>query len=777
MVKIKILVDNIAGEYNKGEIISVDKKSAESLIKEGCAELVKPKIEKKKKIKERKGKEKIIKKPPKPKKKKIKKKKGVKKEKKDNKKHINILFIFKNEKLSKVYSEEFRKEGIKILHKKCVIGIQVMFDFGYFPAKLDDVTTLFKKGLLDVFNINDSDLKKIKQSTKNIFSYYFGKQNIPLWKVDKETFTKYNIQNITQEGKSDESDKPMSVERLKLRLPELIGSNDVDKNDIRYRTAVVLSQNDHFACMRDNEELYYYNHDDGIYRENGEVIAKEKVRRIWRSFAMRNDINEILETIKQLNYDNRKNFNTAVKLPMKNGILDMETKELEEFSPNKKFTFALPVEYDSKADCPKIKKFISEVVDKDNIPLIQEMVGYCLLQDYPFSKSFMLIGTGANGKSVLLNLLVSLLGEENISNTSLQELCYNRFALQELYGKLANIHNELPSSEITNSGHFKMLTGNDLIRAEKKHRNAFKFRNHAKLIFACNELPRSADTTPAFFRRWIIIKFPNTFDGKNEDTKILDKLLDKKELSGLLNWGLEGLERIKKRNKFSMTLTREEIENEWVLQTDSLMAFVNKSVEYEQDGIVTKKVFYECYTGFCDDYDLSAIENNVVGRRLKTILPKVRAEKPKIGGSQKPSWIGIKINLGKSQERLGGAKIPPLTDTYIKDSKDISTYKGLMSNVYNSKQLANSQESSCSNNLDNLDIKNNLDIRLQAGRILEFIGTESQKSSDDLVLYDDILIFGNNLGIDEEKFQEILKELKSKGKIYEAKHNQFKIVD
>ncbi|KXB01878.1 hypothetical protein AKJ43_02955 [candidate division MSBL1 archaeon SCGC-AAA261D19] len=166
-----------------------------------------------------------------------------------------------------------------------------------------------------------------------------------------------------------------------------------------------------------------------------------------------------------------------------------------------------------------------------------------------------------------------LLGKENVSSPSLHDLLKNRFAKAELYGKLANIHADIPNKALgTTTGPFKMLTGQDQIYAEKKHKDGFHFVNYAKLLFSANEIPERGDELRAFFRRWIIVDFPFKFvdnpDPNNEFEKeknpnLLEELTTKEELSGFLNWALKGLQRLLDRGEFALDKSVEERSEIW----------------------------------------------------------------------------------------------------------------------------------------------------------------------------------------------------------------------
>jgi putative DNA primase/helicase len=88
------------------------------------------------------------------------------------------------------------------------------------------------------------------------------------------------------------------------------------------------------------------------------------------------------------------------------------------------------------------------------------------------------------------------------------------------------------------------LTGNDEFPAEFKYKPPFKFRNYAKLVFSCNEIPECNDKTDAFFRRLIIINFPRQFLGDKEDHNLIGKLTTEEEFSGLLYELLRRLPRV-----------------------------------------------------------------------------------------------------------------------------------------------------------------------------------------------------------------------------------------
>jgi putative DNA primase/helicase len=205
-------------------------------------------------------------------------------------------------------------------------------------------------------------------------------------------------------------------------------------------------------------------------------------------------------------------------LNLQNGILNMHTLELTPHSPDQLSLVQLPVNYDPNARCPQITKFLRQVLHREDVVTALEVIGYCLYKTAEYEKAAMLVGSGLNGKGVFLKIIEALVGLENTSHVSLQELDADRFAMEGLYCKMVNTFADLKRIKLKSTGHFKMLTSGDTIRAQKKFKDPFNFRNYAKLIFSANEIPESEDQTYAYYRRWLILEFEKVFDDENKDS-------------------------------------------------------------------------------------------------------------------------------------------------------------------------------------------------------------------------------------------------------------------
>jgi putative DNA primase/helicase len=264
--------------------------------------------------------------------------------------------------------------------------------------------------------------------------------------------------------------------------------------------------------------------------------------------------------------------------------------------------------------------------------------------------------------------MIRFLNPENISNATLYDLVSNRFAVADLYLKLANISPDIASDELKRTGKFKALTGNDRIRAEKKNRDAFHFRSHAKLTFLTNQLPKTPDETRAFFRRWLIITCPNTFIGDQCDPNILDKLTTPEELSGLFNWAIKGLIRLMKNGTFTKSNTAEEIQIEYELLSNPVKAFTENCIEFDGETATSKDDAYYAYRQFCRIRGYTSKLKPTLGKELKPQFPAMIEGKRDIRGKGKRehSWIGIRLNCTQPHPGCQGCQN---THTYTVPNK------------------------------------------------------------------------------------------------------------
>jgi len=398
------------------------------------------------------------------------------------------------------------------------------------------------------------------------------------------------------------------------------------------------------AYSPEGKRVDYYIYDGKRYIEGEKLIEKRAMELLWaagypENKKIKHHVSEVMEIIssrcmiKEFPFNKLTNF-----IPVKNGVLwvkDDGSVMLLPHSPVFGFQYVLPVKYDPSADCPKVKAFLRSLVnDDDSLEILYEIPASCMTRTTRFQFAYFLYGSGSNGKSTYLNLVERLLGEHNVSHISLQDLCHSRFRAAGLIGKLANIFSDLSSKMLRDTGMFKALTGEDSITIERKFKDPiYNYRNTARLIFSANEFPRTVDETDAFWRRWIIVHFPNKF---RPNPRLLDEITTPDELSGFLN---EVLKRLPKILECNPTINKD-AKREWIRSTDSVRAFLEDCTVEDKDSFVCKEDLYNAYVEYCHIMDYDAVSNNAFARRVNSMYPSFR---PRVGKKQKRAYKGIKL--------------------------------------------------------------------------------------------------------------------------------------
>lgn len=304
-----------------------------------------------------------------------------------------------------------------------------------------------------------------------------------------------------------------------------------------------------------------------------------------------------------------------------NGILDIRTGELLQYSEKYFMQHKIAAEYHANAKCEAIDNLLDKVScnNKQIRALIEEMIGYTLYRNCRYQKMFLLRGFGKNGKSTLIEAMLQMLGEVNYSALSLNDL-QDKFKKPELQDKLANICDDLSNAYIRDTEDFKKIVTGGIMTMERKNQMPFKYRNYAKLIMAANEIPKSADKSEGYYRRFIIIPLDAKISESDADfdPNINDKISTAEAKSYLLLLAVNGLKRLLKRGYFETCDNTEKEIEEYKAENDPIIAFVNEYKITQIDGKITDDVFAD----FCDWYKK---ENNKFSTYTKTTFSRTLA--------------------------------------------------------------------------------------------------------------------------------------------------------
>lgn len=286
--------------------------------------------------------------------------------------------------------------------------------------------------------------------------------------------------------------------------------------------------------------------------------------------------------------------------------------------------------------------------DSELIILLQEVLGYAFSNLNNAKKGFLLYGVPDSGKSLLLKVITSICGEENVSNIPLQNLSEDKY-VAELYGKLINIFSELPDKSIDDTGTFKALVSEtDKVIAKKLYEDPFSFYNKCKLFFATNNLPEIKTTSYkdnlAFFNRLIIIPFRYGVPENQQDKELGHKLINEKDL--IFSWAVDGLIRyITNGCRFSHCSISSTILNSYKLNSNNILSFLNERCLIDRDSYVHMDRLFLAFANYCNDNILD-VPTNKDKRQLKNILnEKYNIQYKRINrpDGNKYGFIGLKL--------------------------------------------------------------------------------------------------------------------------------------
>lgn len=324
-----------------------------------------------------------------------------------------------------------------------------------------------------------------------------------------------------------------------------------------------------------------------------------------------------------------------------NGTLNLKTGILQVHQAGDYINKIAPVEFKPDATCPKWLKFLDEIFNGDNdlIEYMQKISGYCLTGSTKEQDFYLLYGTGANGKSTLIRIMMDLLGRDYAKQTAASAL-------------LAKVH-ETPGEEIATlqgarlvctvevddgkklaESLVKQLTGGDRIRARRLYANSFEFTPTFKLLMACNHRPRVSGTDSGIWRRIKLISFIKSIPEDEQNPDLADELHE--ELVGILNWALTGCIKWQKEG----LNPPEEVDKATALyrdESDAVGNFLEECVITQNINAKTKaKALYEAYRQWCE----KAGEYTLTMRRFNDRL-RERGHLCAAGAGNVKHWQGI----------------------------------------------------------------------------------------------------------------------------------------
>jgi len=350
--------------------------------------------------------------------------------------------------------------------------------------------------------------------------------------------------------------------------------------------------------------LYVYDEETGLYHEEvGEVgaLVQEIAEAVGYSKTITHAKREVMSYVKDHHIVHEYPFNLFPGIPLANGVLvidyDAGTKDLRSYTPEMRFTFRLPVAYDSSADPAPIHEALQSWVAPEDLPVLYQIPAQAVLHitglQKPFKKMYILQGDGNAGKTTYIELLRGIFGATNCSGIALQRIGPDRFSRGAMEGKLLNVYDDLSSVPFSNAGELKTLTGAFEHDIEKKGRDSYQGRIFCIFLFTANKPPAFADEVredSAFWERWQYVVFQNSFV---VDPTFRERMFTPANLSGILNIVIDVAIRIRQQRRLLVDADAYEVRERWTKNSDPLYRFIQEHLVKQEKRYIRKDDLYD----------------------------------------------------------------------------------------------------------------------------------------------------------------------------------------
>lgn len=395
-------------------------------------------------------------------------------------------------------------------------------------------------------------------------------------------------------------------ERMKMTTIYTIVMKDrkeVDKTRFANYEYEILNR---FPHMKRTGDGAIFNYENGVYRlmtrsELANVILNALYDDMLWGYRTSRCVSDKLACLVSILPELELSKDHGVIANVKNGLLNIVTRELSPHTPNFVSLVQYPVEYDRDAKCPVweacMRDWMAGEEAEEKTKLLQQFSGYCLSSSMKYAAMMFLIGDGGNGKSTFADTIAMVIGDRATARISLEDI-YTHFGMAGLIGKRLNVVEEI-SGNYFQSHKIKQLVSGEEVEANIKYEKGFKFRPQAKFLFAVNQMPRVDDVSSASERRILVVHFKNNFRFMpNTDLRFEDGSLAQ-ELPGILNWMLDGAASLHRDKVFVKTEEHKEIIAEYREENSSVDGFVATCCVEKQGEVLRVKDLYEVYKNFC----------------------------------------------------------------------------------------------------------------------------------------------------------------------------------
>jgi len=322
---------------------------------------------------------------------------------------------------------------------------------------------------------------------------------------------------------------------------------------------------------------------------------------------------EILNALKQYGRMNIPEPAEFTWVQFKDTIYDYKNDTYFKASPKYFITNPIPWELGDSSETPIMTQLFKEWVGEKYVKTLEQIIAYCCSSNQFMQRLIALVGGGSNGKGTFIKLLIQFLGQENITSSELKELSSNQFETSSIYKKLLCVMGEICHDDLKNTNQIKKLSGEDQIRFCYKGKTPFSEQSITTIISATNSLPNTPDKTTGFYRKWLIIDFPNQFKINN---KILNKIPEN-EFNNLAKKSIIILKKLYESEKFKNEGDYEERRLKYEARSNPVIRFAEKFCKEIPNEKAELKHFSTKFNEYAHENHLRIMSVKQIGKILR----------------------------------------------------------------------------------------------------------------------------------------------------------------
>lgn len=479
------------------------------------------------------------------------------------------------------------------------------------------------------------------------------------------TYTYCTEKSYSSDDDDFNSDEISIIPNINTPIP--INRKDINSQEVQIKISKKESSNHSPKSISDNDlaellvkennlilldnVLHYWSktkkHYIPLVGENADKFIRLRTPSIYKGKINQRSINEIIQWLKINENLEVNSFNDSQQyIAFQNGIYNLRDAQLLDHDSNYYLTNIIqanyPNDYFYNNSGEHFEQFLFDVTQGEDAlyDRLQELFGYVLSNIRNVKCIPFLVGVKDTGKSIVLKLLETLIGEDSFTNLSFEQLNTPVF-LAELIGKKLNTCGELGEFKLNRLDVFKKLSGGDSLLAKPLYEKPIKFKNTAALIFAGNHLPviKGLDKANAFSNRLVIFPFMYPISKENQDIYLFEKLIE--ESSYIVSWAIEGLQRwIDNNYEFTSCELIDELSQNYAQQNNSIENFINDKCVYDASSKTFKDVLETHYYEYCNEFGLNPSTSKEFHNQLKLNI-RLTHKRFRQNDENKYGYIGI----------------------------------------------------------------------------------------------------------------------------------------